>query len=53
MTSSKINDANSSQEELASTNLEPGIGVAKTATESIKETDVNSERHWEDRPHAY
>ncbi|KAH0835146.1 hypothetical protein FOPE_04122 [Fonsecaea pedrosoi] len=50
---SNINDAASSQEELASTNLEPGIGDTKMATESIKERDVDSVRHWDDRPHAY
>ncbi|KAJ9617004.1 hypothetical protein H2200_000725 [Cladophialophora chaetospira] len=46
-TSSKINDAASSQEELAQTDLEP----AKTARETVK--DLESERRWDDRPHAY
>lgn len=53
MSGSKMNDATSSQEELRHTNLEPGKGEAKMANESVRDKDVDSMRHWDDRPHAF
>jgi hypothetical protein len=46
------NDAASSQEELAHSNLEAGMGDVKVATSSVQERE-DSVTNWDDRPHAY